>query len=76
MNAPPTRPAGLRSRRERLAEASRTVLQVLAILALAAICLTILHKGYSDVSAIARGSGRDEFWPALLRYVFRNLAGG
>lgn len=63
-------------RKDRLAEASKTVLQVLAILALAAIFLTLLHKGYSDVSALARESGRDEFWPALLRYVFRNLSGG
>ena len=62
--------------KDRLGEVAKTVLQVLAILALAAICLTILHKGYSDVSALARSNGREEFWPALLRYVFRNLAGG
>ena len=67
---------GLSSRKDRLADLSMTILQVLAILALAAICLTILHKGYSDVSAIARSHGRDGFWPALLRYLFRNLAGG
>lgn len=62
--------------KDRLGEVAKTVLQVLAILALAAICLTILHKGYSEVSSIARSNGREEFWPALLRYVFRNLAGG
>ena len=67
---------GPSARKDRRAEVFWTVLQVLAILALAAILLTLLHKGYSDVSAIARSHGRDGFWPALLRYLFRNLAGG
>ena len=70
------RPMPEAPRRERLESAFKTVLQVLAILLLAGICLTILHKGYVDVTALARGTGRGEFWPALLRYVFRNLAGG
>lgn len=52
------------------------ILQVIAILLLAGIFAVLLHKGYSDVAAIARANGRDAFWPALLRYVFRNLAGG
>jgi hypothetical protein len=50
--------------------------QVLAILLLVGIFAVLLHKGWSDVSALARANGREEFWPALLRYVFRNLAGG
>jgi hypothetical protein len=62
--------------RKRLESAVKTVLQVLAILLLAGICLTILHKGYVDMSALARSHGGDAFWPALLRYLFRNLAGG
>lgn len=63
-------------RRQRLESAFKTVLQVLAILLLAGICLTILHKGYGDVTSLARSNGGDAFWPALLRYLFRNLAGG
>ena len=58
------------------ATTGQRILQVLAILCLAGIFAVLLHKGYSDVTAIARSTGRDEFWPALLRYVFRNLAGG
>jgi hypothetical protein len=64
------------SRQERLAALARTVLQVLAILGLALIVLVILHKGYSDMTALARDHPRQDFWPALLRYVFRNMAGG
>ena len=56
-------------------ELAKTLLQVLAILMLAAIVLVILHKGYSDVSALA-SEHRGDFWPALARYLFRNLAGG
>lgn len=62
--------------RDRLAAAFQRLMQVLAILALAGICLIILHKGYSDVTALARANSGDAFFPALLRYVFRNLAGG
>ena len=62
--------------RNRFAAFGQRLLQVLAILGLAAIFLVLLHKGHADVSAIARAHGGDAFWPALLRYVFRNLAGG
>jgi hypothetical protein len=62
--------------RDRLAAALQRLMQVLAILALAGICLIILHKGYSDATALARANPGDAFFPALLRYVFRNLAGG
>jgi hypothetical protein len=65
-----------RSNKERLASWARRIPQVLAILALAAICLVILHKGYMDVSALAKENARGDFWPALLRYVFKNMAGG
>ena len=56
-------------------ELAKTLFQVLAILALAAMVLVILHKGYSDIGALAQEHPRD-FWAALARYVFRNLAGG
>jgi len=52
------------------------ILQVLAILCLVGIFAVLAHKAYSDVTAIARSTGRDDFWLALLRYLFRNLAGG
>ena len=55
---------------------AKTVFQVLAIAALAAIIGIILHKGYSDFSALARQNPGGDFWPALGRYIFRNLAGG
>ncbi|MBC5785710.1 hypothetical protein H8N03_22405 [Ramlibacter sp. USB13] len=57
-------------------ERFKTVLQVIAILLLAGMVGMILHKGYADVSALTRENGSGDFWPALLRYVFRNLAGG
>jgi hypothetical protein len=57
-------------------EVVKRVLQVLAILLLAAIVLTILHKGYTDMATLARAHRGDDFWMAFLRYVFRNLAGG
>lgn len=56
-------------------ERFKTVLQVIAILGLAGIVLLVLHKGYTDMSALARENGGGDFWPSLLRYVFRNLAG-
>ena len=62
--------------KDHAAGAGQRILQVLAILLLVAIFAVLLHKGYSDVTALARENGRGEFWPALLRYVFRNLAGG
>ena len=68
--------AGSPARKQRLADAAATALQVLAILALAAIFLVLLHKAYTDVTSIAHSHGRGNFWPALLRYLFRNLAGG
>jgi hypothetical protein len=56
-------------------ELFKSLLQVLAILCLAAICLIILSKGYTDVAALAE-THKGSFWQALARYVFRNLAGG
>jgi hypothetical protein len=56
-------------------ERVKTVFQVLAILGLAGIMMVLLHKGFADVSAIAR-ENPGSFWSALARYLFRNLAGG
>ena len=55
-------------------ERAKTFFQVLAILGLAAIVGVILHKGYADVSTLAR-EHPGGFWQALARYLFRNLAG-
>jgi hypothetical protein len=57
-------------------EIAKTVFQVLAIALLAAILGIILHKGYADFSALAKQNPGGDFWPALGRYIFRNLAGG
>jgi len=54
----------------------KTVLQIAAILGLLLMCLVILHKGVSDVMALARQHSGVDFWPALVRHVLRNLAGG
>jgi len=53
----------------------KTALQVVAILCLAGIVWVILHKAHADISTLAREHGND-FWSALARHVFRNLAGG
>lgn len=60
----------------RTTEHVKTVLQVLAILGLAGICLMILHKGYTDMTALARSHPGEGFWPELARYLLRGLAGG
>ncbi len=57
-------------------EIAKTVFQLLAIALLAAIVGVILHKGYTDFSALAKQNPGGDFWPALGRYIFRNLAGG
>ena len=56
-------------------EPFKTIAQVLAILALAGLCGMVLHKGYSDFSALASTHRGEAFWPELLRYLLRNLAG-
>lgn len=56
-------------------EIFKTVLQVLAIAMLAGIVLMVLHKGHADMGQLARDHPGDDFWKALARYVFRNLAG-
>ena len=60
---------------QRAEELFKTVLQVIAILMLAGIVGMVLHKGYADISALSQQNGGGDFWRALVRYVFRNLAG-
>lgn len=59
----------------RTEERFKTVAQVIAILMLAGIVGIVLHKGYTDFSALARAHPGDGFWPELARYLLRNLAG-
>ena len=59
----------------RAEERFKTIAQVIAILLLAGIVGMVLHKGYADVSLLAKDHTGD-FWSALARHVFRNLAGG
>ncbi len=54
----------------------QTLLQVLAIACGIAILSMIAHKAFVDVSALAAKHTQAEFWPALGRYLLRNLAGG
>lgn len=61
--------------RDRGGEHLKTAGQVLAILLLAGMVGMVLHKGYADFSALARQNPGESFWLALVRYVFRNLAG-
>ena len=61
---------------ERGEEIAKTVFQVLAIVLLAGIVLVILHKGYTVFDTLAKQNPGGDFWPALGRYIFRNLAGG
>jgi len=59
-----------------LAGAAKTALQVLGIAAGVLIYSMIIHKGYTDVSALAQKHSGAEFRRALLRYFIGNLAGG
>jgi hypothetical protein len=54
----------------------KSVLQLVAILGLLLIFAVILHKGYMDIARLAREHAGGDFWAALARYVFKNLAGG
>ena len=56
-------------------EKTKTVFQVLAILALAGILSMVFHKGYTDFRALSQAHPGDAFWLEYLRYLFRNLAG-
>lgn len=54
---------------------SRTVLQVIGIAGLAGIMAMLFHKGFADISLLWQQHSGGDFWIALARYFFRNLAG-
>lgn len=53
----------------------KTVLQVLAILGLLGLLAMVFHKAFADVSLLWQQHQGADFWPAFVRYVFKNLAG-
>ncbi len=60
---------------KRSEELFKTALQGVAILGLLLIVGVILHKGYVDISVLAREHHGGDFWRALARYVLRNMGG-
>ena len=59
----------------RAADVFKTVAQVLAIACLLGIFAVLAHKGYKDISELARSGSGQGFGVDILRYIFRNLAG-
>ena len=57
-------------------ELFKTALQVLAILCLIGLFSMIGHKVVADVVVLAQQHSGGDFWAALARQLFRNLAGG
>ena len=53
----------------------KTALQVLGILGMLGMLSMIFHKGFVDISLLWQQHSGAEFWAALARYLFRNLAG-
>jgi hypothetical protein len=61
--------------REQLAQADgKRILQFFAIACLCFIMSVIAHKGFNDISLLAR-EHPDDFWIALGRYFLDNMAG-
>jgi hypothetical protein len=54
----------------------RMTLQWMAVAVLVVIYSMILHKGYTDISALAEKHSGEQFWKALGRYVIGNIGGG
>ena len=52
------------------------VLQILAILGLAAMIAVIFHKAYLDLGKLAQKYSGVEFWVELAKQVLKNLAAG
>ena len=52
----------------------KRILQVVSIFCLCLIFSMIIHKGFTDISALVR-EHPDDFWRALGQYLFDNLAG-
>lgn len=71
----PPRPAAPGRADARAGEATKTAGQVLAIVLLLGLFAMLAHKAHADLAALAAAHDGGDFWLALLRYVFRNLAG-
>jgi hypothetical protein len=57
-------------------KAAAARLQIPAILCLVLMLSVILHKGLTDIAALAQKHPGQDFWRALGRYLIANLAGG
>jgi hypothetical protein len=62
--------------RSRSGAPGKTLQQILGIVGVALIASVILHKGYTDISALAQKHSGERFWVALGQYFLGNLAGG
>ncbi len=53
----------------------KTGLQIFAIVCLIGLFSVIFHKAFADISVVWQQHSGGDFWVALVRYLFRNLAG-
>lgn len=53
----------------------KTALQIFAIVCLLGLMSMIFHKAFTDVAVLWQQHSGGDFWAALGRYLFRNLAG-
>ncbi len=53
----------------------KTALQIFAIVCLIGLLSMIFHKAFVDISVVWQQHSGGDFWVALGRYLFRNLAG-
>ena len=63
-------------RRFATSELLKSAGQVLAVGALIAYFVLLLHKGSLDIAALKEANPGPEFWPALGRHFLRVLGGG
>lgn len=53
----------------------KTALQIFGIVCLIGLLSVVFHKAFIDVALLWRQHAGGDFWAALARYLFRNLAG-
>lgn len=53
----------------------KTALQIFGIVCLMGLFAVIFHKAFADISVVWQQHSGGDFWVALGRYLFRNLAG-
>ena len=53
----------------------KTAMQIVGILCLMGLFAVIFHKAFVDISLVWQQHSGSDFWVALGRYLFRNLAG-